>query len=104
MRAELDTLAGTRRTWREDRQDDAVVLAHLLKTDGLSWLRRMHRAESRVSYLRERRWLIPTEAALLALTEDAIGERAAARARLEELLLDSPRDWESRVRSLLDQL
>lgn len=104
VRIPLDTLADTRRIWHEDSQEDAVVLAHLLKSEGLGWLEALHDAQARVSHLRQRPWLIPTEAALLALTEAEMGDRSAARSRLQSLVLGPDDEWSIRIGSLLSSL
>lgn len=104
VRVQLDALADTRRIWHEQSQEDAIVLAYLLKDAGLSWMDMMHDAKARVAHLRARRWLIPTEAALLALSEDAVGDKVSARSRLQSLLSDAEGDWKARIGELLRNL
>ncbi len=104
VRVQVDALADTRRIWHEQNQEDAIVLAHLVKTEGLRWFDTMHDTKARVADLRARKWLVPSEAALLALSEDAIGDRASARARLTSLLSGSSDDWSHRIGALLNEL
>jgi len=104
VRAEVGALADAGRVWHEGSQEDAIVLAHLIREQGLGWLDSMHDATARVVYLKSRKWLAPTEAALLALSEEGIGDRASARARLRALISEDNEDWDFRIRDLLAHL
>ena len=53
VRVQVDALADTRRIWHEQNQEDAIVLAHLVKTEGLRWFDTMHDTKARVAHLNE---------------------------------------------------
>jgi hypothetical protein len=101
VRRDLGYQCGDSGPWDPESTRDCDIVAGLLSNCGVAWLESMHSRRARVSFLRDCA-TIPSELAMLAMSEAAIGEIVAARRRLEALRARVVGDaWRDKIDDML---